>query len=77
MRASDPDDLCPYCIQDNADGTVDVILHPEVITYRSDLCTEYDVKALIVRGVIPWCGLDDSIRTDYDSWCEKGEAIYL
>lgn len=35
-----------------------------------------DVSARVVRGVVPWNGIEE-IRARYDAWCESGEVIDL
>lgn len=53
-----------YRIDDNSDETVDVYLrHP--ITGR----------ARVMRGVIPWAGMEDDIRARFSAWYDSGEAI--
>lgn len=59
-------------------GTVDVYLHPEVTTYDTDEgVREVDVRVRVVRGVVPWDGLEDDIRARFDAWCETAEVIDL
>ena len=59
-------------------GTVDVYLRPEVTTYDTDMgVKEYDVRVRVVRGVVPWVGLEDDIRARFDAWCETAEVIDL
>ena len=36
-----------------------------------------DVKVRVVRGVVPWPGIEDDIRARYEAWCESGEEIFL
>lgn len=53
-----------YRITENEGGTVDVYLrHP--ITGR----------ASVMRGVIPWAGMEDDIRARFSAWYDSGEAI--
>ena len=60
------------------DGTADVYLSPVVCVYDTDLgIREYDIQARVVRGVVPWDGMEDDIRARFDSWCESGEIIDL
>ena len=67
-----------YYIQPNDDGTVDVYLNPDVTEYRTeDGHREYDIAVLVVRGIVPWDGLEDDIRSRFDDWCESGDRIYL
>lgn len=59
-------------------GTVDVFLRPEVTTYDTDLgVREYDMRVRVVRGVVPWDGLEDDIRARYEAWCAEAEVIDL
>lgn len=67
-----------YEIVHNGDGTVDVFLRPEVTVYDTDTgVKEYDVRVRVVRGVMPWDGLEDDIRARFDAWCESAEVIDL
>ena len=67
-----------YAIDVHPDGTADVYLSPVVCVYDTDLgIREYDIQARVVRGVVPWDGMEDDIRARFDSWCESGEIIDL
>lgn len=67
-----------YEIMPNDDGTVDVYLAPDVTVYDTDIgIKEYDIQMLVVKGVIPWDGLEEDIRARYDAWCDSAEAINL
>ena len=67
-----------YAINDNGDGTVDVYLMPDVTVYPTeDGFKEYDVSVRIVRGVVPWDGLEQDIRARFMAWCESAEVIDL
>lgn len=67
-----------YEIVHGSNGTVDVFLRPEVTVYDTDMgVKEYDVRVRVVRGVMPWDGLEDDIRARFDSWCESAEVIDL
>ena len=66
-----------YSIAAQDDGTVDVYIAPVLKTYTTDTGTEYDVSFRVVRGVIPWDGLEDDIRTRYEAWCESGEVMEI
>lgn len=67
-----------YEITPGNDGTVDVYLRPEVTTYDTDMgLKEYDVRVRVVRGVVPWDGMEDDIRVRFDAWCETAEVIDL
>lgn len=67
-----------YDIVPGNGGTVDVFLRPEVTTYDTDLgVREYDVQVRVVRGIVPWDGLEDDIRARFDAWCETAEVIDL
>jgi len=66
-----------YEIITNNDNTVDVYLSPDVTIYDADGIKEYDVQARVVRGIVPWDGLEEDIRARYDAWCESGEVINL
>lgn len=67
-----------YSIVPQVDGTVDVYLCPDVHVYDTDMgIREHDVTVRLVRGIVPWDGLEDDIRARYDAWCESGEVISL
>lgn len=67
-----------YEIVPTGDGTVDVFLRPEVTVYDTDTgVKEYDVRVRVVRGVVPWDGLEDDIRARFDAWCNSAEVIDL
>lgn len=67
-----------YAIDEQPDGTVDVYLSPVLCEYDMGLgVREYDIRIRVVRGVIPWEGLEEDIRARFDSWCESGEIIDL
>lgn len=67
-----------YEIAPTGDGTVDVYLRPEVTVYDTDMgVKEYDVRVRVVRGVVPWDGMEDDIRARFDAWCETAEVIDL
>lgn len=67
-----------YAIDEQPDGTVDVYLSPVVCVYDSDLgVREYDIQIRVVRGVIPWFGMEDDIRARFDSWCKSAEVIEI
>lgn len=54
-----------YAIEYRADGTADVFLMP------------FEGVRLVMRGVEPWDGMEDDIRTRYYAWCESAEAIQV
>ena len=57
---------------------MDVYLSPDVRAYDTDLgIKEYDVSVRLVRGIVPWDGLEEDIRARYEAWCESGEVIDL
>lgn len=65
-----------YAIEPCADGTVDVYLIPSAQTYHTDVgVDEYDIDLRVVRGVVPYQGLEDDIRCRYESWCDSAEVI--
>lgn len=67
-----------YTIVLNDDGLVDVYLCPDVRVYETDIgINEFDVSVRVVRGVVPWIGIEEDIRARYDAWCESGEVIDL
>lgn len=66
-----------YLIQYEDDGTCTVFLQPDVTTYDAEGVKEYDVKVRIVRGVIPYDGLEEDIRARFSAWCELGEEVNL
>ena len=67
-----------YTVVERGDGTVDVYLNPDARFYNTDLgVREYDITVRIVRGVVPWDGIEDDIRARYDAWCETAEVVNL
>lgn len=59
------------------DDTVDVYLRPEITVYDTFGVREYDVRVRVVRGVIPWDGLETDIRMRFNAWCDSAEVIDL
>ena len=52
-----------YAILDNEDGTVDVILTPDILPMTTpEGNTDYDVKAVVVRGVEPFEGMEEELK---------------
>lgn len=67
-----------YSLLAQEDGTVDVYLTPDVTTYdTNEGVHEYDISVRIVRGVVPWDGMEDDIRARYDAWCDSAEVVNL
>ena len=67
-----------YSIQQNGDGTVDVFLKPRVTPMTTpEGQTDYDVEVPVMRGVVPWDGMEDDIRARYEAWCESAQWICL
>lgn len=67
-----------YSLLTQEDGTVDVYLTPDVTVYDTDMgVREYDVSVRIVRGVVPWDGMEEDIRARYDAWCNSAEVVNL
>ena len=67
-----------YSIHDNGDGTVDVYLVPSFAVYKTDIgIDEYDIDMRVVKGIIPWDGMEDDIRIRYYDWLNSAEAIDL
>lgn len=65
-----------YKIDPQENGTVDVYLIPDATEYSTGMgVKEFDVSLLVVRGVVPWDGLEEDIRARYDAWCDSAEAI--
>ena len=56
-----------YAIDQRKDGTADVYLIPYV--------REYETEVRVVRGVVPWDGMEEDIRERFYAWCESGEMI--
>ena len=57
---------------------MDVYLNPDAQFYDTDLgVREYDMTVRIVRGVVPWEGIEDDIRARYHAWCESAEVVNL
>ncbi len=57
-----PEEIKFYSIIPQEDGTVDVYLSPE---------TPRRIK--VVKGIVPWDGIEEDIRRRYSSWCFVGE----
>ena len=67
-----------YAIDPQADGTVDVYLNPDIAVYDTDVgVREYDARVRVVRGVVPFDGMEEDIRARFDAWCESAEVIDL
>ena len=67
-----------YHIEETEGGLVDVYLDPCLTVYETDIgIREYDISVRVVRGVVPWKGMEDDIRMRYDAWCESAEVIDL
>lgn len=54
-----------YVIQPRDDGNVDVYLMP------------FSSVTLVMRGVVPWDGLEADIRARYYAWCESAEVTEI
>lgn len=67
-----------YAILDNGDGTVDVYMDA-LVTPRTteDGITDYDIQVHVVKGVVPWDGLEDSIRNNYYAWRDLSQIVEL
>ena len=51
-------------------------LIPSAQTYHTDVgVDEYDIDLRVVRGVVPYQGLEDDIRCRYEAWCDSAEVI--
>lgn len=74
LQRMPPDGRRFYSVQSNEDGTVDVYLRPDP-SLKSD--NEQQIKVLIVKGVVPFDGIEDDIRARYEDWCQSAEEIYL
>lgn len=67
-----------YHIQDNADGTVDIFLNPRPMPMTTpEGVADYDISICVVRGVVPFDGLEEDIRRRFCAWCEIGKEIKL
>lgn len=65
-----------YSVQPISEDAADVYLFPEGRVYHiEDGKREYDVTALVVRGVHFWPGMEEDIRARYHDWCESAEVI--
>ena len=60
-----------YHIHNNADGTVDIYLHP------GNGCGSIrnDIAVRVVKGVEPFGTLEEDIRRRYGDWYDSGEII--
>lgn len=61
--------------QNDDDGTVDVILYIKTFRHTEEGVRQ-DVSIRVVRGVVPFDGLEEDIRRRWDAWRETGEVIY-
>lgn len=51
---------------------------PDVTVYPTeDGFKEYDIRVRVVRGIVPWNGLEQDIRARFMAWCESAEVIDL
>lgn len=66
-----------YRIEQNGDGTVDVILKPETEIINRKGQSALEKTVIIVEGVIPFEGMEEDIRRRYDAWCESGKRIHF
>lgn len=67
-----------YSIDPQDDGTVDVYLYPDLVVYDTDLgIKEYDIDLRVVRGVVPWDGLEEDIRARFSAWCESADRVNI
>ena len=65
-----------YSIEEQDDGTVDVYLCPDLVVYDTDLgIKEYDIELRVVRGIVPWDGLEEDIRDRYYDWCASAQPL--
>lgn len=66
-------------IDPQTDGTVDVYLAPDAVLYRTeDGLMECECMTVrIVKGVIPWPGLEADIRKRYYDWIGVADTIEL
>ena len=65
-----------YSIDPQDDGTVDVYLIPDGVEYDTVLgVKEYDVTHLVIRGVVPYEGLEEDIREHYYDWCASAQPV--
>lgn len=53
-----------YWIELNGDGTADVLLRPRD-------------RLMIVKGVVPWDGMEADIRARYGAWCDAAAPVKL
>ena len=67
-----------YALHENEDGTVDVYLRPQVMPmYTQDGAADYDVEVLVVKGIVPFEGMEEDIRANYSNWCDSAEVVLL
>lgn len=67
-----------YLIEPNEDGTVDVLLNPQSNPMTTeDGFTDYMFTAIVVRGIVPFDGIEEDIRARFQAWCESGEEISI
>ena len=65
-----------YSIRYLGNGTADVYLFPEGRVYDiGDGRREYDVTALLLEGVKVWPGMEESIRAEYQAWCDAAVTL--
>jgi retron-type reverse transcriptase len=66
-----------FTIHENEDGTADVYLTPDIHPAAADGITDHDIAVRVVRGIVPYDGMEKDIRDRYDDWCESAETILL
>jgi hypothetical protein len=67
-----------YYISKNEDGTVDIYLKPKAFPLvTEDGLVDYDINCLVIKGIEPFSGIEEDIRTRFYDWCESAEAIKL
>lgn len=67
-----------YTIEEQDDGTVDVYLCPDLVVYDTDLgIKEYDIDLRVIRGIVPWDGMEEDIRERFSAWCESAAKINI
>ncbi len=65
-----------YSIDPQDDNTVDVYLEPDAAQYSANTgMMKHNVVILVVRGIVPWEGMENDIRARYDDWCASAELV--
>ena len=45
--------------------------------FTQDGAADYDVEVLVVKGIVPFDGMEEDIRANYSRWCDSAEVVLL